>query len=40
MLMGREFKPSQYAIVLDFANQVEGDTKSGLDLVSDLDMDH
>ena len=37
--MGREFKPDQYAILLDFDNKVEGDTKSGLDLVDELNMD-
>ena len=29
LLMGREFKPDQYAILLDFENKVEGDTKNG-----------
>ena len=33
LLMGREFKPDQYAILLDFDNKVEGDTHSGLYLV-------
>ena len=29
LLMGREFKPDQYAILLDFGNTVEGDATSG-----------
>ena len=37
--MGRESKPDQYAILLDFNNNVEGDTKSGLDLVDEVNMD-
>ena len=37
--MGREFKPDQNAMLLDFDKRVEGDTKSGLDLVDELDMD-
>ena len=37
--MGREFKPDQYAILLDCDNKVEGDTRSGLNLVDKLDMD-
>ena len=33
LLMGREFKPDQFAIFWDFDNKVEVDTKNGLDLV-------
>ena len=33
LLMGREFKPDQYAIFWDFDNKVETDTKNWLDLV-------
>ena len=29
LLMGRGFKPDQYAILLDFGNEVEGDATSG-----------
>ena len=39
LLMGRDFKPDQYAIFWDFANKVEGDTKSGFDFVDEVDMD-
>ena len=37
--MGREFKPDPYASLLDFDNEVEGDTKSGLNLVDEWTMD-
>ena len=39
LLVGREFKPDQYAIFQDFDNKVEADTKKRLDLVEELDMD-
>ena len=38
LLMGREFQPGRWAILLDFDNKAEGDLKSGLDLVEKLDM--
>ena len=34
LLMGREFKPNQFAILLDFDNKVEGESRNGLDLVN------
>ena len=37
--MGRELKPNQYTIWLDFDNKEEGDSKGGLDLAEELDMD-
>ena len=39
MLKGREFKPDQYAMLLNVDNKVEGETSNGLDLVDELDMD-
>ena len=39
LLMGREFKPDQYTILIDFDNKVEGYAKSGLDIVDELKMD-
>ena len=38
LLMGREFQPGRFAILLDFDNKAEGDLNSGLDLVKKLDM--
>ena len=35
LMMGREFKPDQYAIMLDFDNKIENDTESGLDFVDE-----
>ena len=39
LLMGREFKPDQYAILLDFENKVEGDTKNGQIQLAKLILD-
>ena len=39
LLMGREFLPNQYTIFLDFDNKEEGDSKSGLALAEELNMD-
>ena len=39
LLVGREFKPDQYAIFLDFDNKAEGDTKHELNLAQELDSD-
>ena len=39
LLMGREFKPDQKAILLGLNNKVEGDTKSGFELDNEFDMD-
>ena len=39
LLMGREFKPNQYAILLDLDNKIKVDTKSGFELVNDLTLD-
>ena len=39
LLMGREFKPGQYAVLLDFDNKADETTKSGLDLMAKLNMD-
>ena len=38
LLMGREFQPGRFAILLDFDNKAEGNLNSGLDLVKKLDM--
>ena len=39
LLMGREFKPDQYAILLDFGNKAEGDATSRLYFFDELDID-
>ncbi len=39
LLMGREFQPGRFVILLDFDNKVEGESKNGLDLVDKLNMD-
>ena len=39
LLMGREFKPNQCAILFDFDNKEEGGSKSGLELAKELNMD-
>ena len=39
LLMGREFQPGRWVVLLDFDNKVEGDTRSGLELVQKLNMD-
>ena len=39
LLMGREFKPGRFAILLDFDNKVEGDIRNGLELAETLKMD-
>ena len=39
LLMGREFQPGRFVILLDFDNKVEGESKNGLDLVENLNMD-
>ncbi len=38
LLMGREFQPGRFAILLDFDNKAEGDLNSGFDLVKKLNM--
>ncbi len=38
LLMGREFQPGRWAILLDSDSKAEGNLKSGLDLVEKLDM--
>lgn len=39
LLMGREFAPNRFVVLLDFDNKVEGDSRSGLDLAEVLNMD-
>ena len=39
LLMGREFKPGQWAVLLDFDNKAEENSKSGLELMEKLKMD-
>ncbi|MFM7982495.1 MAG: hypothetical protein ACKPKO_24555, partial [Candidatus Fonsibacter sp.] len=39
LLMGREFKPGRWSILLDFDNKAEETTHSVLDLVKKLNMD-
>ncbi|MFM7989973.1 MAG: hypothetical protein ACKPKO_62730, partial [Candidatus Fonsibacter sp.] len=39
LLMGREFKPGRWSILLDFDNEADDATSSGLDLVDKLNMD-
>ena len=39
LLMGREYKPGRFIILLDFDNKVEGEIQNGMDLVEKLDMD-
>ena len=39
LLLWREFKPDQYAVLLDFGNKDEGNVKNGLVLAEELDMD-
>jgi hypothetical protein len=39
LLMGREYKPGRFSILLDFDNKVEGESMNGLDLAEMLDMD-
>ena len=39
LLMGREFKPGRWAILSNFDNTVEGDSRNGLELISKLNMD-
>lgn len=39
LLMGREFQPGRFVILLDFDNKAEGETRSGLELAELLDLD-
>ena len=39
LLMGREGKPGQYAVLLDFDNKCDENHKSGLELMAKLKMD-
>ena len=39
LLMGREYKPGRFVMLLDFDNKVEGETQSGMDLAEKLNMD-
>ena len=39
LLMGREFKPGRWSILLAFGNNAEETTHSGLELVKKLNMD-
>ena len=38
LLMGREFQPGRWAILLDFDNKVEGESRNGLELITKLNM--
>ena len=39
LLMGREGKPGQYAVLLDFDNKADETSKSGLELMAKLKID-
>ena len=39
LLMGREFKPGRFAVLLDFDNKAEAHTMNGLELIKKLDID-
>ena len=39
LLMGREFKPGRWSILLDFDNKADEASQSGLDIVKKLNMD-
>ena len=39
LLMGREFKPGRWSILLDFDNKADDASRSGTDLVKMLNMD-
>ena len=38
LLMGREFKPNQFAVLRGFDNKVEGESRNGLDLIKLLSL--
>ena len=37
--MGREIKPGQFAILLDFDNKEDGEVNNGMELVAKLNID-
>jgi len=39
LLMGREYEPGRFVILLDFDNKAEGESQNGMDLVEKLNMD-
>ena len=39
LLMGREFKPGRWSVLLDLDNKADEASQSGLDLVKKLNMD-
>ena len=39
LLMGREYKPGKFAVLLDFDNKADETNKSGLELMAKLNMD-
>ena len=39
LLMGREFRPGRWSILLDFDNEADEASQSGLDLVKKVNMD-
>ena len=39
LLMGREFRPGRWSILLDFDNKADEACQSGLDLINKLNMD-
>ena len=39
LLMGRELKPGRWSILLDFGNEADEASQSGLDLIKQLNMD-
>ena len=39
LLMGREFKPGQWSILLDFGNKADETSRNGRDLADKLNMD-
>jgi hypothetical protein len=39
LLMGREFQPGKFVILLDFDNKAEGETRNGMELAETLNLD-
>ena len=39
LLMGREFEPGKFVVLLDFDNKAEGETRNGMELAETLNLD-
>ena len=39
LLMGREFQPGKFVVLLDFDNKAEGETRNGMELAETLNLD-